>query len=201
MRNYGKEKRWWTFESKQEVLFIKILWMLESILNDKFLWKIIYKLHSFFSSGCGGTQRLIRAIGKAKVEWFYLCWYYLILRGVNFWFTTMILYTSQIPSHCNILYYEFFYFLFFIFFFSQAMELILTGGTMTAKEAETAGLVCRVVPNSEVALWLKCSPSFSPCFCLCLSLPVPLFFLLSLFFYFSASFHSYLLWCWWSWSQ
>ena len=64
----------------------------------------------------------------------------------------MILHTSQIPSHRNILYYEFFYFLFFTFFFSQAMELILTGGTMTAKEAETAGLVCRVVPNSEVAL-------------------------------------------------
>ena len=30
------------------------------------------------------------------------------------------------------------------------MELILTGGTMTAKEAEIAGLVARVVPNDKV---------------------------------------------------
>ena len=30
------------------------------------------------------------------------------------------------------------------------MELVLTGGMMTAKEAEIAGLVARVVPNDKV---------------------------------------------------
>ena len=34
------------------------------------------------------------------------------------------------------------------------MELVLTGGMMTAKEAETAGLVARVVPNDKVLLIL-----------------------------------------------
>jgi enoyl-CoA hydratase/carnithine racemase len=30
------------------------------------------------------------------------------------------------------------------------MELVLTGGMMTAKEAEIAGLVAKVVPNDKV---------------------------------------------------
>lgn len=30
------------------------------------------------------------------------------------------------------------------------MEMVLTGGMMSAKEAETAGLVARVVPNDQV---------------------------------------------------
>lgn len=47
--------------------------------------------------GCGGTQRLIRAIGKAK-----------------------------------------------------AMEMVLTGSTIGAAQAERDGLVCRVVPNDKV---------------------------------------------------
>ena len=32
----------------------------------------------------------------------------------------------------------------------KAMEMVLTGGMMSAKEAETAGLVARVVPNDQV---------------------------------------------------
>jgi enoyl-CoA hydratase/carnithine racemase len=47
--------------------------------------------------GCGGTQRLVRAIGKSK-----------------------------------------------------AMEMVLTGRTMSATEAEQSGLVCRVVPAGEL---------------------------------------------------
>lgn len=35
------------------------------------------------------------------------------------------------------------------------MELVLTGGMMTAKEAEIAGLVARVVPNDKVLLILS----------------------------------------------
>lgn len=62
--------------------------------------------------GAGGTQRLIRAVGKSKV----------------------LLSITSVP----------------VSVWMQAMELVLTGGNMSAVDAERAGLVSRVVPHEEL---------------------------------------------------
>lgn len=64
--------------------------------------------------GGGGTQRLIRAVGKAKV------------RAVH-----LSVIHTLIPC-------------------MKAMELILTGRTITAQEAYMWGIISRVLPDDEV---------------------------------------------------
>lgn len=70
--------------------------------------------------GGGGTQRLIRAVGKPKV-------YYAVL------------FRAQLGTHT-----------YFVRSCIKAMELILTGRTITAQEAYMWGIISRVLPDDEV---------------------------------------------------
>lgn len=67
--------------------------------------------------GGGGTQRLVRAIGKAKV------------------LSSLILHTSSFV---------------YVDLVTQAMDLILTGKSISAREAFAWGVVSQVVPDERL---------------------------------------------------
>lgn len=69
--------------------------------------------------GAGGTQRLIRAVGKAKVG-----------KQLH----RKVIFDPEIPGLMTL---------------RQAMEMILTGKPISAQEAESSGIVSRVFPDDK----------------------------------------------------
>jgi enoyl-CoA hydratase/carnithine racemase len=76
--------------------------------------------------GAGGTQRLVRAIGKAKVR---------VSLEVNGMLPKLRVLSLTLPNLSQ---------------HTQAMHLILTGDTMSSGEALSAGLVAMVFPPEQL---------------------------------------------------